>query len=331
MNRLSPKLESIRELVARGKSLGLIHSPGERRNAETVSFPAADAEGIKNIKVSFVQVSPMLAQQYLERNTSNRKMRESVVLSYLRDIQNGDWLLNHQGIAFDEAGTLIDGQHRLEAIARSRKCVTLLVSTGWPTRVASSRNTTMDTVDRGLNRTIADQLGLQHGITDARYAAGYATVIAKLCLGSSKSIKMTTGLALGVMEHFRDGLKFAVEHRNNLQGLRTVGTIGAMAFAYAVHPKRVAAFNEALVSGSGLTKTNPILHVRNWLTVGEGAKYITGSYHFYQASVVLNHIQRWVEGKTAEQICTSQEGWTFFCDKQEVKVAFVKSLFQHPG
>ena len=36
-----------------------------------------------------------------------------------RDMKAGHWRLTHQGIAFDPAGVLIDGQHRLWAIVES--------------------------------------------------------------------------------------------------------------------------------------------------------------------------------------------------------------------
>jgi hypothetical protein len=319
----------IKALVERGKKLGLIHTPRTSPSKQSIhKVTGHEAAAMDGVRVSFMCITPDLAKSWLECNQGNRHLRRSVVTAYERDMRNGDWLLNHQGIAFDSTGRLIDGQHRLQAICNAGVTVTMLVSTGWPQRQSSARNTTMDTFDRGLNRSVADQLGLQHGMTDARYAVSYATVVAKLCRGLQQSLKMSTALTLAVCEQFSDGLKFSVENRNNLQGLRTCGVLGAVAFSFAVFPHKVPEFYEALVSGAGLGKNHPVLPLRNWLTVGEGAKYITGSAHFYQASVVLNHIQRFCLDQTAEQICTSQDGLAYFTKCQNGKVEAVNKLLQ---
>lgn len=309
--------------IDRAKSLGLIRAPGQ---VKPVKLTGSEAAAINGVRITFMQITPDMARQWLAANLNNRHMRESTVVAYERDMRNGDWLLNHQGIAFDDAGVLIDGQHRLEALTRSGRTLTMLVSHGWPKKQTSQRNTTMDTVDRGLNRSVADQLGLQHGMTDARYAVSYAAVIAKLCSGQSKSIRMSTGLTLGVIGEFPAGLKFAVEHRNNLQGLRTSSVLGAVALSYELHPKKVAEFYDTLVTGIGLNKQHPVLHVRNWLTVGEGSSYTSGSAHFYAGCVVLNHIERFCKNETAEQICTSQAGLEYFAKALEPKIEAVKKL-----
>lgn len=47
---------------------------------------------------------------------TNRPQVSGQIRTLALDIINGKWLFNHQGIAFDANGKLIDGQHRLEAI-----------------------------------------------------------------------------------------------------------------------------------------------------------------------------------------------------------------------
>jgi hypothetical protein len=62
--------------------------------------------------------------------------------------------MTHQGIAFDEFGNLIDGQHRLHAIVKSGKTITCLVSFGVHVDAVS-------VIDRGLRRSSAVVLGEQ--------------------------------------------------------------------------------------------------------------------------------------------------------------------------
>lgn len=66
-------------------------------------------------------ITPEKAKKYLSRNCVNRPLRQSVVNKYARDIENGLYTETHQGIAFDEDGNLIDGQHRLFAIIKAQK------------------------------------------------------------------------------------------------------------------------------------------------------------------------------------------------------------------
>ena len=62
------------------------------------------------------EVTPELAEEWLKNRAPNRKLRGTVVDSYASDMSAGRWRLTHQGIAFDEAGRISDGQHRLAAI-----------------------------------------------------------------------------------------------------------------------------------------------------------------------------------------------------------------------
>lgn len=321
----------IRRIVENGKKLGLIHAPGRapaRKAAAAPVLTSHEAAAINGVRCAFMVVTPAEAKAWLEEsNAHNRRLRNSTVQAYARDMQNGDWLLNHQGLAFDDQGNLIDGQHRLAALAESNQSITFLVSTGWPTRQTSTRNTTMDTVDRGLNRSVADQLGLQHNLEDARYVVSYATVITKLCNGvRGKAVRMSTGITLGVVEQFAEGLKFAVHARTNSTGLRIAGLWGAVAFAHAVYPDKMEAFVRGLITGIGLAESNPILPFRNWLLTGAGSNPSGGSDQFYRAIVALNHIQWFAEGKSTTKPCTSEEGLRFFIAKQPAQVAAVRSL-----
>lgn len=79
---------------------------------------------------SIVKVSPSLAKEWLQTNTNNRKLSRPSVLRYAGDMLSGAWKLNHQGIAFDEEGVLVDGQHRLHAVIESNMTVPMLATWG---------------------------------------------------------------------------------------------------------------------------------------------------------------------------------------------------------
>lgn len=106
-------------------------------------------------------ITPALAQAYLEKNKSNRSLRESHVQRLVSDMKEGRWQLTHQGIAFNNAGDLVDGQHRLHAVINSGACVEMFVARGVEADSAIGL-----LVDVGAARSAADVLGLPRHITD---------------------------------------------------------------------------------------------------------------------------------------------------------------------
>lgn len=106
-----------------------------------------------------MDVSPALADKWLAQNTHNRNLREKAVMAYARDMEAGNWAENGEAIKFAKDGTLLDGQHRLQAIALSGVTVTMLVVTGLDNR-------SQETMDDGRKRTLADALHLR-GETNA--------------------------------------------------------------------------------------------------------------------------------------------------------------------
>lgn len=99
-------------------------------------------------------ITPALAEKWLGQNTHNRNLREKAVLAYARDMEAGNWAENGEAIKFAKDDTLLDGQHRLQAIALSGVTVKMLVVTGL-------RNGTQETMDDGRKRTLADALHLR--------------------------------------------------------------------------------------------------------------------------------------------------------------------------
>ena len=64
-------------------------------------------------------ITPEMACEWLKRNTRNRSVNRGHLERLVRDLKEGRWVVTHQGIAFGADGTLLDGQHRLAAIAES--------------------------------------------------------------------------------------------------------------------------------------------------------------------------------------------------------------------
>lgn len=109
---------------------------------------------LRKPEAAFVPVDPATAQRWLGRNYSNRKLRDSKVAAFARDMSTGNWQMTGEAIKFAVDGKLLDGQHRLHAVVASGATVTLLVIRN----IADEAQSVMDT---GVARTAADGLGFR--------------------------------------------------------------------------------------------------------------------------------------------------------------------------
>ena len=97
-------------------------------------------------------VTPDMAKQWLQCNTTNRRYRPEWAAQLRGAIERGEWITTHQGIALDEVGNLLDGQHRLGAIVAAGVPVKIMVTCGLP-------KAAFTVMDRGRNRSLRDTTG----------------------------------------------------------------------------------------------------------------------------------------------------------------------------
>lgn len=100
-------------------------------------------------------ITPDLAKSMLEKNTCNRPLRDRHVLNLASDMLAGRWRENTaETIKLTKAGTLIDGQHRLNAVIKAKKSIRFLVAYNLNADV-------MDVIDSGVKRTASDVLSMK--------------------------------------------------------------------------------------------------------------------------------------------------------------------------
>lgn len=98
------------------------------------------------------QVTPELADQWLQFNVENRNAAARIVGGYVRNMSAGQFY-DKQGdpIRFAVSGKLLDGQQRLMSVRDSGVSVYFVVITGLPEEA-------QQTMDTGRRRTVSDQL-----------------------------------------------------------------------------------------------------------------------------------------------------------------------------
>ena len=123
-------------------------------------------------------VTPVLAEEYLKANKNNRQLRKNIVAYYAKQMREGQWMLNGEGIIFNEQGALVDGQHRLAAVIESGMNVNMLV-------VRNADKDSFATIDSGVSRKIQDTFYVK-GIPNA---TGVVSIIGRyLKLKSGRTI-----------------------------------------------------------------------------------------------------------------------------------------------
>lgn len=117
-------------------------------------------------------ITPDMATEMLKQNKSNRALRKFKVLQYAHDMQNGKWNLTGQGITFGKDGSLLDGQHRLQAIKFSKVSIPMLVV--YDADVVG-------TYDCGLKRSTVDQFKLASELNVGNLYTTHGVAVLKLC------------------------------------------------------------------------------------------------------------------------------------------------------
>ena len=111
-----------------------------------------------------MRITPGLAAEMLTYNTKNRPISRVKVDHWAREMTSGKWEGALTTIIFSDAGNLLDGQHRLEAIIKAEVTVdNALVRFGLPAN-------SFDKIDVGLKRTNADIFAI-NGCPHAHVAA----------------------------------------------------------------------------------------------------------------------------------------------------------------
>lgn len=109
-------------------------------------------DDLPGIEIFLKWITPEMADEFLATNSDGqRKLNEDVYLRYAEDMADANWLFTGAPILFDNKGKLIDGQHRLNAIAECGEKQLCLIVTGLDTDV-------MKAVDAGRKRTYATYL-----------------------------------------------------------------------------------------------------------------------------------------------------------------------------
>jgi hypothetical protein len=210
------------------------------------------------------RVSPRKARSLLAHNGRNRNLRPERVRELSGAMRRGEWELNGETIKIADDGTLLDGQHRLEAIVHSGVTIESVVVRGLPI-------VAQDTIDTGRKRRLADVLSLE-GYPDANALAAALNVLHRF--RNDQRIDYSRGAAPTAQQ----ALALLAANQGLIESVRVARGVtkaigGPMGVFAALHhefgrvdPDAATEFFERLEDAVSLTRSDPLRHLRNHLT-----------------------------------------------------------------
>lgn len=262
----------------------------------------------------------------LKSNTGNRKIRMAHVNRLKTEILAGRWLVTHQGIAFADDGSLIDGQHRLLAIEASGKSVQIMVSTDVPKFHNGDINlNTMDVIDCGKTRSTGDQLHLLHGIKNSNIVIGVLNMISRQFTNKHKfGGSLSVGQATQMLDIYGEGITALLEVSQKSKLCRKSSIIAGLVVAYPIAPEASIKFMKHLYNGSGISSGDPVYALRESLIAYPPSGYETERVNlFLRVSMALYNTIKEVPIKTAK---VSRIGLDYFMSRDKKNVETVRKI-----
>jgi hypothetical protein len=212
-------------------------------------------------------ISPARAKQYMEVNTNNfRQLDRQRVSRYAKDMLSHEWLVTGEPIIFNGDGSLMNGQHRLQACIEAGVAFDTLVVRG----ISSNSAVNMD---RGKPRTVAQWLR-HKGLKSYNAMAA----MARLCVIYEHGLWHLRAVGAGYYTD-TEVVNYAVTHHENMLSafhlsakqqltsrplVATVLFFGANQSAAEENPV-CSWFAQGLATGSDLNEDDACFHLRNRL------------------------------------------------------------------
>jgi len=211
---------------------------------KTPKMPKVLAAIAQSVIYRILMVTPAYAKEILKNNSRNyRKLNMRRVSSYATAMKNNEWELNHQSIAIDFNGVLLDGQHRLMAVVESGMTVPMSVCFNAPPGSVTSS-------DETLTRKNADHLYSMRRNRlkyNESQVAAILTCLNELSNGGNK-VKLSKPKALVLFDRYESNINAICEVLTVNDVVATSAIKAALVFAHVSHPHEASSFAETLNS-----------------------------------------------------------------------------------
>jgi hypothetical protein len=276
------------------------------------------------MNIELETITPQMAADWLKKNnTKNRRLRQAWVDKMARDIKAGAFLTTHQGIAFDGNGVLLDGQHRLAAIVKSGKALTIIVVRGVPSlqRVNGTHLNAWNAIDQGRARQAGEVLQMQ-GLKNGMKLAAVVRSLIMSCNGGNIVAVSLPQIQLTI-EAVGQSIETCVMLANANTLFRPPSyVVAAATLLHTKMPVQTEAFLQELssITGSALSPSRALI---TWIKRHPQCGGHTAYSNFKTtASALKAHIEEAQRFK----IYSSESAYQWLCDQNRPLVKKIASI-----
>lgn len=254
--------------------------------------------------VFLVFVTPLIAAEWLKVNTSNRKKKKLNLALVTEEMTKGDWVEGEDSvdfIGFNKLGKLINGQHTLNGIIASGKSLWLEVKLNMSQR-------SVEVMDTGFKRTAGDLLAMDsfpnpnEAATIAKFVmlfdeGRYSDAANSTVKSNSSSTTASNYRVKRFVKSVPDMNEIILDFKKfNKKTHRLLSTSHLCAFYILFRRKSTRDaddFFDKLITGTALSQTSPIYHLREKLLFDRTTKgrkmqlrhkvaYVVLAWNFYR-------------------------------------------------
>lgn len=207
-----------------------------------------------------IRMTPEIAEALAARLMSGQRPKKKLhYAAMVRDVSAGRFVFNGQTVILDENGSLIDGQHRVDACIETGVTIDVLAVWGVPSDVRSTTNCSVK--ERG-----ADILK-RKSITSAAIFNGALNYLARYISGNFRSTLVLSAREIEALADEHPGLQKSVLLASRCRDVSAQPS--ALAFCHYVFSRineEVAdQIFEQLATGEGLKNGDPVFALRKKL------------------------------------------------------------------
>lgn len=211
------------------------------------------------ITAEIVELTPKMAQKFLDNNASNRALSAFTAEKYAKSIRRGEWKLNGEPIIIFSNGRTGNGQHRCDAVVKTGISIFTLLVSGIDEGV-------FGTIDGGKTRSAADALGIDGELNTTKLASATRTHLAYGLTGRDEFCITTTQISNHLAAH--PDVRYWVQRYASSKSINFMPAsfCGYMAIVSERHGRHeLDKFFDQLATGVNLSEGSPALVLRDRL------------------------------------------------------------------
>jgi len=281
------------------------------------------AEGLK-----VMRIDPEFAEKMLNANTHNRPLRELRLKNYAHLMILGKWVLQGDCITYSDDAVLMNGQHRLWALAslsQTHPDLKIPFIVQWGLSKKQNGNLTLEAIDRGVPRRASENWwfaeGYRQGKTkrDASRLGSIINIFGEVFSFFTRRILEAQEISM-IQKLYEAEIKTVMENDQDIKKISRAPVLAAFVFALAGTRSdsniqlKIREFQNRLYFGQELSIGNPILSLHNRLLGGNYKKSKSGTSLFKE---VLIAIRAFLENEKLQKIYTTDRGFDYFFEPQK--------------